>query len=226
LRLLARPCGSLLTAAEAPPDNPARNPASNCTVTSPVRASLFVALIACLSVGVLCQERVSRELPPPTGSYAIGTRTFDWLDRSRHEQASKHSNEFRQVIVQIWYPAQPSRSPTAPYVPRLRAYQQVWERAAFAAATHAQTHSHLNARAVSGRRAPVVLLSHGWEETRTSYTSLAEDLASVDLRSLASIIPTWVASPSQVAKSQLHGKTNSIRLQRSWITTGATCNSS
>ena len=167
-----------MTAAEALPDNPAPNRASNCTVTNPVRASLLVALLASLSSGVLCQERLNRELPAPTGSHAIGTRTFDWLDRSRHEQASKNSKEFRQVVVQIWYPAQPSRSPIAPYVPRLSAYRKAWERAAFAAATHAQTHSHVNAPVVAGRRAPVVLLSHGWEETRTSYTSLGEDLAS------------------------------------------------
>jgi predicted dienelactone hydrolase len=126
----------------------------------------------------LCEARGPGELPLPRGSYAIGTRTFDWLDRSRHEKASNNPNEFRQVVVQVWYAAQPLRTPTTPYVPRLNAYRQVWERAEFEAAAHAQTHSHLNAPAVSGHRSPVVLLSHGWEETRTSYTSLAEDLAS------------------------------------------------
>lgn len=147
-------------------------------MTDIFRARLLIALIASWSVCALCQSRAARALPSPTGSFAIGTRTFDWLDRSRHEPASNNPNEFRQVIVQAWYPARSSRGPIAPYVPRLDAYRRVWEKAAFIAAAHAQTHSHLNAPAFPGHRAPIVLLSHGWEETRTSYTSIAEDLAS------------------------------------------------
>jgi alpha-beta hydrolase superfamily lysophospholipase len=148
-------------------------------VTDTFRASLLLALVAALSEVALSQARANPALPAPTGSYPVGTRTFDWLDRSRHEKASNDSNQFRQVIVQAWYPARvSSRNPTAPYVPRLNSYRQVWDKAAFYAAAHAQTHSHRNAPAVPGRRAPIVLLSHGWEETRTSYTSLVEDLAS------------------------------------------------
>src|SRR5215831_17942408 len=159
-------------------DNATGKLSSNRIVKGIFRTRLLIAVIACLNVCAPCQSRTARALPSPMGSFAIGTRMFDWLDRSRHEQASNDPNEFRQVIVQAWYPARSSRGPSAPYVPRLDAYRQVWEKAAFIAAARAQTHSHLNAPALPGHRAPIVLLSHGWEETRNSYTSIAEDLAS------------------------------------------------
>ena len=165
-------------ATRKPLDNAIGKPSSNRIVTAIFRASLLIALIGCLSVCAPCQSRATRALPSPTGSFSIGTRTFDWLDRSRHEKASNNPNEFRQVIVQAWYPSRSSAGPIAPYVPRLDAYRRFWEKAAFIAAAHAQTHSHLNAPALPGHRDPIVLLSHGWEETRPSYTSIAEDLAS------------------------------------------------
>lgn len=147
---------------------------SNPIVTVMPRARLLLSLLVCLSATAGTRSSETLLLPHPSGLHSIGTHVYEWLDRSRNEKASQDPREFRQLIVQTWYPAQPSKSPPAPYVPRLNAYREVWEKAAFDAAAHTQSHSRLDATAAPGVRAPIVLLSHGWEETRTSYTSLAE----------------------------------------------------
>ena len=118
------------------------------------------------------------QLRAPSGRFGIGTKTYDWVDRSRHEKASKDPGEFRQVIAQVWYPAKSKGIVATPYVPRLSAYRRIWERSEFELARRTQTHSQMNAKPFPGVRFPVVLLSHGWQGTRSEYTSLAEELAS------------------------------------------------
>jgi pimeloyl-ACP methyl ester carboxylesterase len=118
------------------------------------------------------------ELLKPTGPFPIGTRIYEWVDSSRLEQAIRKSGEFRQLVVQVWYPVKNAYQPTAPYVPRLEAYRQVWEPKDVEVARRVLTHAHLDEKSLSGRRFPVVLFSHGWQGTRTEYTSIAEDLAS------------------------------------------------
>ena len=118
------------------------------------------------------------ELLKPTGPFPIGTKIYEWVDGSRLEQAIKKSGEFRQLVVQVWYPVENADQPTAPYVPRLEAYRQVWEPKDVEVARRVLTHAHLDEKSLSGRRFSVVLFSHGWQGTRTEYTSIAEDLAS------------------------------------------------
>lgn len=118
------------------------------------------------------------ELPMPTGPHSIGTKVYNWVDRSRHEQASKNPSDFRQLVVQVWYPSEDGSGPTAPYVPMLRSYRHVWEDSEFETASRTLTHSRLNAKPMSGMRFPIVLLSHGWDGTRSEYTSITEELAS------------------------------------------------
>src|SRR5271169_3228925 len=75
------------------------------------------------------------ELPMPTGPHSIGTKVYNWVDRSRHEQASTNPSEFRQLVVQVWYPSEDRPEPTAPYVPMLRYYRHVWEDSDFEVAS-------------------------------------------------------------------------------------------
>ena len=54
----------------------------------------------------------------PTGPYAIGTVTYNWVDASRSEAFGTDPSERRQLLVQIWYPAQANRSaPRTLYMP-------------------------------------------------------------------------------------------------------------
>ncbi len=55
--------------------------------------------------------------PHPTGPYAIGTLTYHWVDANRPEVFTADPNDHRELMVQVWYPANadPS-SPRAPWV--------------------------------------------------------------------------------------------------------------
>jgi pimeloyl-ACP methyl ester carboxylesterase len=61
-----------------------------------------------------------------------------------------------------------------------------------------QTHSHVNARPVPDLQFPIILLSHGWQGTRSEYTTLAEDLASQGYAVFGVDHPYmgWVALPN------------------------------
>ena len=55
------------------------------------------------------------QLPTPTGPYAIGTATYHFVDRSRADWGDKNAR--RDLMVQIWYPAEkPSRPEYDTYV--------------------------------------------------------------------------------------------------------------
>jgi len=54
--------------------------------------------------------------PNPTGSYAIGTVRYHWVDTSRPEIFTTDPNDHRELMVQIWYPAKKSASQYAPYI--------------------------------------------------------------------------------------------------------------
>jgi len=94
------------------------------------------------------------------------------------EKASHNPQEFRQLIIQVWYPTKDKSGPAAPYVPMLPAYRKVWDDADVEIAGRVLTHSRPNKSPLSGTKFPIVLFSHGWQGTRSEYTTVAEDLAS------------------------------------------------
>ena len=56
--------------------------------------------------------------PHPSGPYAIGTLTYHWVDADRPEAFSTDPNARRELMVQIWYPA--NGDPTSPRAPYLQ----------------------------------------------------------------------------------------------------------
>src|ERR1700730_16302960 len=79
--------------------------------------STFRRSFLILAMSFLCQIAVagtpaadslkSPTLPPPTGPCAVGKVTVHWVDESRVEPLSPN-HEPREVMVDIWYPAEPS----------------------------------------------------------------------------------------------------------------------
>lgn len=55
--------------------------------------------------------------PAPSGPYDVGTLTYHWVDFGRPEVLTATPEDRRELMVQIWYPAEgdPS-SPRAPYI--------------------------------------------------------------------------------------------------------------
>lgn len=55
--------------------------------------------------------------PKPTGPYAIGTLTYHWVDSSRPELFTTDPHDQREIMAQVWYPAQDEPwAPRAPYI--------------------------------------------------------------------------------------------------------------
>jgi len=55
--------------------------------------------------------------PKPTGSYAIGTLTYHWVDSSRPELFTTDPNDHRELMAQVWYPAKNEPAAArAPYI--------------------------------------------------------------------------------------------------------------
>ncbi|HET9833326.1 MAG TPA: hypothetical protein VFP91_16505 [Vicinamibacterales bacterium] len=130
---------------------------------------------------------VAAALPPATGPLPIGRVTVEWVDRSRIEPLSD-DRAGRRLMVDIWYPAESSGGPAAPYLD-----VAAFERAIGAAglrrqlqgaydvvkAGRVQTHAVAGApfsRSVA--RVPVLIFSPGGGLVREIYAAQLEDLAS------------------------------------------------
>jgi predicted dienelactone hydrolase len=122
-------------------------------------------------------------LPAPTGPYAVGTTTFDWVDTSREETFTKARRDKRELMVRVWYPASPPpRAQPAPYFLVRREGIANLKGGGFDMPDNVLDfiHAHAVAEAplAAGERFPVVLFSPGAGFSPTFYTSLLEELAS------------------------------------------------
>lgn len=46
-------------------------------------------------------------LPAPTGPYSVGRTSRYWIDESREEAFTDAADDLRELIIRIWYPAEP-----------------------------------------------------------------------------------------------------------------------
>ncbi len=69
---------------------------------------LFVVLLIMLSLTVAsAQDDDAGEswLPAPTGPYQVGRTSRHWVDETREEPFTDDEDDYREVMVRIWYPA-------------------------------------------------------------------------------------------------------------------------
>ncbi|WP_344982820.1 hypothetical protein [Deinococcus rubellus] len=121
--------------------------------------------------------------PQPTGSYQIGTRTYHWVDTSRSEPFTTNLHDRRELMVQVWYPAQVAQNAqTVPYLVYPEA-AEVWAARfhvpAFLVSTmaRARTHAVADALPASGRF-PVLLNPTGFGGFRDASLFWIEHLVS------------------------------------------------
>lgn len=124
------------------------------------------------------------KLPEPTGAFAIGSITYYLRDAARDEIYTDDPNDKRELMVQVWYPAQETVRPQiVPYLPDV-------EVAGPAIATRldlppylldhlnlAYTHAADTARIAAGSF-PVIVFSHGLQGFRNQNTAMVEELVS------------------------------------------------
>ncbi|MBL8266370.1 MAG: hypothetical protein JNL55_08310, partial [Steroidobacter sp.] len=113
----------------------------------------------------------------PRGAFDTGTFEELWIDAARDDPSTSDPSDRRKVMVQVWYPAAPSKQARlAPYAISPQLYGKdhwVHERA------HVQTRSALDAPvAKAPQRFPVLIYNHGGLHPHFSATFQTEFLAS------------------------------------------------
>ena len=141
------------------------------------RASFYAgagALVVWLAAVTLSAALPVFEFPTPTGPFQVGTEVRHLTDPHRRETLSGNPSDPRELMVQIWYPVDPSfRGKRAPYRDR-----QVtnWHTSQLALVT---TNSYLGAPLASAQpQYPVLVFSPSWSGQRVQNTFQVQDLAS------------------------------------------------
>ncbi len=145
------------------------------------------------------------ELPPPGGPHPIGTMTWTVTDASRIESFAAAGTP-RQIEVHAWYPAASRGTTTAPYLrdglaeARGFAVRAGGPADAYDGLASVRTHAALNAPP-SRERVPLLVFSHGYTASASSYTALLEDVAS------RGYVVLSVVHPYEAAAATLAGGT-------------------
>jgi hypothetical protein len=134
------------------------------------RVRLRRIAIGCAAVGLAVAAALPMivpvfQFPLPTGPYAIGTLTYHWVDTTRPEAFVADPHARRELMVQIWYPAQAQASgPRAAYLPDAGAVMSAFARIQdkpvfiFGHLKYVMTHAMASAPAASDLPAFPVLL--------------------------------------------------------------------
>ena len=122
----------------------------------------------------------------PTGPYKIGTVTYDWLDSQREETLTPESGDKRELMVQIWYPADATVEGEAVKYHSdgdvfAEAYSKVMDlpKLLFTTLGYVKTNAFENAL-ISNRETsyPVLIFSHGFNGHKNQNTFQIEQLVS------------------------------------------------
>ncbi|GAA0985587.1 hypothetical protein GCM10009555_061310 [Acrocarpospora macrocephala] len=152
-------------AGSAAVDRPSRNPSPDALAEPPKTAR----------DGAL-------SLPDLTGSQPVGTTSLHLTDTSRPDPWDAGSKS-RELMVSLWYPAAKAGGQAAPYM-SVKESELTLKNAGVTGVpadllARTRTHAFSDAPPVGkARTLPLVVLSPGFEKTRSSLTGLAEDLAS------------------------------------------------
>lgn len=157
----------------------------------PLKYGLYGLTFTMLAVSIFLSVYLPVfDLPKPDGAYSVGTKTFHLTDQSREETLTKNPHDKRELMVQVWYPAQGlNGQKQAPLFPEdastfheyIERYADRFSFPAFALDywRYIKTNSYENATISSAEaRYPVVVISHGFGTSRLLHASQAEHLVS------------------------------------------------
>jgi predicted dienelactone hydrolase len=143
----------------------------------------FLALIASLFLSNILPVF---EFPKPSGPYKVGVRDIYLVDTTRGEDFTPDPNDHRELMVRVWYPANPL--PGAKPMPYFHEVDRVgpvlMERLGLPSfildyMDQVKTYSYFEAPLAEDQAAfPVLLFSHGYTNEISSEQTAMEELAS------------------------------------------------
>ncbi|TXK84332.1 carboxylic ester hydrolase [Paenibacillus sp. N3.4] len=145
-------------------------------------AGIAVAAIAMITVPTLFPILT---FPKTTGEYAVGTQAFHLVDHNRKEFVVPNSQVYRELMVQVYYPAEKGTGTPAPYSENIHALTQqlsATQGFPYIATTHlglTKTHSYKDATPLqASKKFPLLLFAHGMSLYSQQNTFQLEELAS------------------------------------------------
>ncbi|KAB2859944.1 MAG: hypothetical protein F9K46_10875, partial [Anaerolineae bacterium] len=121
------------------------------------------------------QNGLSIEFPIPSGPYAVGRATYEWVDASRAEVFTDAPDDVRDLLVTVYYPAEvPADAVPAPYIS-----EEVGAAFGLPAFLIEQIHTQVYADVPAVNEAfPVLIFSPGMGGIPLLYSSLLTELTS------------------------------------------------
>jgi len=126
------------------------------------------------------------QFPKPTGPFAVGTHSFEWIDAARGESLTPDPDDRRDLAIQVWYPAEiATNAKPMKYWPEAQRVGSAIAKAGglppliFDHLALVATHSYLDASVSATQTTyPVVIFSHGIWAIANQNTVQMEELAS------------------------------------------------
>lgn len=159
---------------------------SNIYQKNSFKILIFLAnyfFIGCAAVGSVLVPLES--ISPPSGKYSIGTQVYFWTDNNRSEVYTTNPEDFRELMVQVWYPAEKREG--YQYAPHVTFPVKSMSTIAKTAGLPTNFGKHgtlLKANSVFGllpvenKKFPLILFSHGDGGLLNQNTSQIEELVS------------------------------------------------
>ncbi|MEU4224599.1 alpha/beta hydrolase [Nonomuraea sp. NPDC026600] len=169
----ATSCASASAAGQVRSGTPSRTPSPTSAEPTSTRPA---------SAGLASLRSGTPHLPEPTGSQPVGTTSLYLKDTSRADPWVP-SVKARELMVSLWYPAKSRGGKTAPYMTPKESELLMKDGEItdlpLDLLSKTRTNATTDAKPAGHRRSlPLVVLSTGFTEPRSSLTALAEDLAS------------------------------------------------
>ena len=149
-------------------------------------ATLGVVAVITLFALLWWEHRTTTTLPAPTGHFAVGRTTYNWVNDAETDELAPTAGAKREVLVWIWYPAKGTNSGApAEYLPAewisalAKSSGVLMSEFLTRDLGKVRTHSAADPDISSEQRSyPVVIMRAGGGALTTNFTTLAEDLAS------------------------------------------------
>ncbi|MFZ5624642.1 MAG: hypothetical protein ACOY71_09475 [Gemmatimonadota bacterium] len=137
------------------------------------------SLLLAVAGPLAAQLAGSVQLPAPSGPHRVGTTTWHWIDPARPDVLSADPADVREIMAQLWYPAEPELgAEAAPYSPLRHGLDAIRANAVAAAPFDRDVEP-----------APLIVICPAGGLGRHLYSALAEDLASHGYAVLATDSP-------------------------------------
>jgi predicted dienelactone hydrolase len=153
-----------------------------------VRKLLSTAMLLVLLSPATATTQWTVKLPQPTGPYQSGTTSFALIDETRLEAFTEDPKDHRELLVRVWYPAQPvAGARPEPFwgkdtkeIASLLAQSMRLPKTTFDDLALVQSHAYTDAPLAKSKSSyPVLVFSHGYIPGFLSQnTAQMEELAS------------------------------------------------